>query len=65
MNFSWTSLTLAQRQALSALCQKGPSSLSSELAEQLINLGLAERFAGSTYRASPLGSTLPPTMSAH
>ncbi len=65
MNFSWTSLTLAQRQALSALCQRGPSSLSCELAEQLINLGLAERFGASTYRVSPLGSTMVPGASIH
>lgn len=60
MNLNWTDLTLPQRRALAILCQDGPSPLPVDLAEQLINLGLAERLS-NLYCVSALGSCLPPT----
>lgn len=59
MNLLWTNLTSPQRQAMMMLCQGGSCALSAELGEQLCNLGLAER-AGSDFRVSPLGKTVPP-----
>ncbi|OAM75176.1 hypothetical protein [Devosia elaeis] len=61
MNLNWTSLTLAQRRALSILCQEGPCPLPPDLGEQLLNLGLAERAMGDVYCVSALGATVPPS----
>lgn len=61
MNLNWMNLTPSQRSAVSLLCQNGPSGLPKELAEQLINLGLAEPAAGGSYSISALGTTVPPT----
>ncbi|SFV28480.1 hypothetical protein SAMN05216456_0526 [Devosia crocina] len=60
MNLNWKDLTASQRSAVSLLCQRGPCILPRELAEQLINLGLAEQAASGVYCISALGSTLPP-----
>lgn len=59
MNLTWTNLTVSQRSAVSLLCQRGPCVLPRELAEQLVNLGLAEEAAAGIFCVSALGSTLP------
>lgn len=60
MNLHWTNLTALQRNALITLCNGGPRRLSSELGEQLCNLGLAERVATDNFCISALGTTVPP-----
>lgn len=61
MNLHWMTLTQAQKRALAILAEEGPCPLPAELAEQLINLGLAERSLGTAYCISALGSTVTPT----
>ncbi len=61
MNLHWMTLTQPQKRALAILIEEGPCALPSELAEQLLNLGLAERSAGQVYCISALGATVPPT----
>jgi len=58
MTLSWTQLTLAQQQALSALCA-GRRGVDLELIEQLRNLGLAE-LSRAGVAVSALGATLLP-----
>lgn len=60
MNLNWMNLTPSQRSAVSLLCQQGPSGLPKELAEQLVNLGLAEPAPNGIYNISALGATVPP-----
>lgn len=63
MNLRWTSLTRAQRAALSILHGEGPCLLPQELGEQLINLGLVEPLHAGGYCITAMGSTLvPPTI---
>lgn len=49
MNLNWMTLSDAQRSAVSLLCQRGLCPLPKELAEQLINLGIAEQVGDGIY----------------
>lgn len=60
MNLNWTTLSPAQRTAVSLLCRHPVWSLSRELAEQLLNLGIAEEAGDGNYCISAFGSTLAP-----
>lgn len=61
MNLNWMTLSDAQRSAVSLLCQRGLCPLPKELAEQLINLGIAEQVGNGIYCISAFGSTVAPT----
>jgi len=61
MNLNWLTLSVAQRSAVSLLCQRGVCPLPRELAEQLINLGIAEQVDEGVYCISAFGATVAPT----
>lgn len=60
MNLSWNGLTERQRGVLSVLSEMGPCSLSGELGEQLLSLGLVEPSEPGLFCISPLGQTMLP-----
>lgn len=64
MNVNWMTLSEAQRSAVSLLCQRRLCPLPRELAEQLINLGIAEQAGADVYRISSCGSTVAPLSSS-
>ena len=63
MNLNWMSLSDAQRSAVSFLCQRGLCPLPREVAEKLINLGIAEQVDEGAYCISAFGTTVAPTSS--
>ena len=60
MNLVWNNLSVAQRDALMALCKNGPCDLPRDLGEQLQNLGVAEALQAGGYCVSALGVTVLP-----
>ena len=60
MNLNWTALTQSQRAVLAGLAS-GPGCVTTEIGEQLVNLGLIERVRqGGAFSITALGATVMP-----